>query len=312
MELRDLDLNLLVILHELTDKGSVSKAAKSLGMSQPAVSNALNRLRKALGDDLFLRTSRRITPTRYAENMKEPIAHALEMILGAVNTATVFDPVTTTRSFRVALTDVGEIYFLPTLMPLLSKAGPGITISSVRNTAVNLKDEMESGDIDLAMGLLPELNFGFFKRRLFSQRYLCLFRQSHPLAQTGVTLAAFEAAEHINVTAAGSGYAAIEAAFERARVRRNVKLQVPHFIAVGRILQATDMIAVVPEAYACHALESGGLASAPCPIELPAITINILWHAKNHRDAGNQWLRRLIFENFSELTMRRVMNHSQR
>lgn len=300
MKLRDLDLNLLVVLHELLAQGSASKAAESLGMSQPAVSNSLNRLRKMLGDDLFLRTSKGLTPTRFAEDLNEPIAHALQVILDSVNTVSTFDPATSNRNFTVALTDVGEIYFLPALMQLLSKAGPGITISSVRNTNVNLRDEMESGRIDLAIGLLPDLDFGFFQRKLFSQQYVCLFRRGHPFEATGWTRKRFEAAEHIGVQAEGTGYAAIDAMLERAGIKRNVKLHVPNFVAVAHILQSTDMVAIVPAAYAKRTFGSENLSTAPCPVEIPAIGINILWHAQNHRDPGNQWLRQLVFEQFSE------------
>ncbi|QBR03759.1 LysR family transcriptional regulator [Paraburkholderia pallida] len=299
MKLRELDLNLLLVLHELLAQGSASKAAESLGMSQPAVSNSLNRLRKMLGDDLFLRTSKGLTPTRFAEHLNEPIAHALRVILDSVNAVSIFDPATSNRNFNVALTDVGEIYFLPALMQLLSKAGAGITINSVRNTAVNLRDEMESGRIDLAIGLLPDLDFGFFQRKLFSQQYVCLFRRGHPFETLGCTREGFEAAEHVSVLAEGTGYSAIEAMLDRARVKRNVKLHVPNFVAVGYILQSTDMVAIVPAAYARRAFGTETLATAPCPIDIPEISINVLWHAQNHRDAGNQWLRQLIYEHFA-------------
>jgi DNA-binding transcriptional LysR family regulator len=182
---------------------------------------------------------------------------------------------------------------------VLSGAGPGITITSVRNTAVNLRDEMEKGRVDLALGLLPDLNYGFFQRRLFSQRYVCLLRNSHPLAHKPLTLAEFEAAEHISVIAEGTGHEAIEATFERLGITRHIRLRVPHFVAVGHILNSTDLIAVAPEAYARRAFEMTQLVSAPCPVELPEITINMLWHAQNHRDPGNQWLRQLVFEQFS-------------
>jgi DNA-binding transcriptional LysR family regulator len=301
MKLRDLDLNLLVVLSELLAQGTASKAAKSLGMSQPAVSNALNRLRKMLGDDLFLRTSKGLTPTRFAENLSEPIAYALQIILDSVNTAPVFDPATSSRNFRIALTDVGETYFLPALTTLLSKAGPGITITSVRHTMVNLRDEMESGRIDLALGVVPEIEFGFFQRTLFTTRYVCLFRQGHPCAATGLTKERFEAAEHIRITAEGTAHADIEATFERSRIKRKVKIEVPHFVAVAHILLSSDMIAVVPEAYAARTFELTKLATATCPFDLPELKINILWHAQNHRDSGNQWLRQLIHGQFSQL-----------
>jgi DNA-binding transcriptional LysR family regulator len=299
MKLRDLDLNLLVVLYEVLNKGSFSKAAHSLGMSQPAVSNALSRLRKILGDDLVLKTSKGIAPTPFARNMAEPVGRALEAILDAVGTVSVFDPATSERNFKVALTDVGEIYFLPSIMSLLSREGRRITISTVRITDVTLKDEMEQGQIDLAIGPQPNFEFGFYQRRLFTQQYVCLFRKDHPCAKDGMTLTGFEAAEHVSIGDEGPGHAAIEAAFQRAGVKRDVKLCVPNFVAVVHILDSTDMIAVVPELFARSARENMGLVSARPPIDLPEVAINITWHAQYHRDAANKWLRQLVVDQFS-------------
>jgi DNA-binding transcriptional LysR family regulator len=299
MKLRDFDLNLLVILHELLKQGSVSKAAESLGVSQPAVSNSLNRLRKLLGDDLFLRTSRGFAPTRLADSMTGPIAHALETILSAINNTSGFDPKTSERRFDVGLTDIGEMYCLPDLLRVLPKYGPGIAIRSIRNSSVDLKAEMESGQVDLAIGLLTDLDFGFFQRRLFSQRYVCMFRRNHPLMSQGLTFEAFKSADHISVTSEGKGHSAIEAVLDRAVIKRKIKLWVPQFVAVGPILRSTDLIAVVPETYARRIFESADLIFSPCPVELPETTINILWHAQHHRDPGNRWLRQLIFDQAS-------------
>src|SRR4051812_24245589 len=157
MELRDLDLNLLVVFNQLLAEGSVSKVAENLGLSQPTVSNALARLRKLTDDALFLRTTKGMVPTPFAQQMADPIAHALGMIHSAVNQKSSFDPATARRAFTMGVTDIGEIYFLPKLMRELATVAPGVTMSTVRNSAVNLKDEMEAGHIDLAIGLLPQL-----------------------------------------------------------------------------------------------------------------------------------------------------------
>jgi DNA-binding transcriptional LysR family regulator len=298
LHLRDIDLNLLVILHELLNQHSVSKAATKLGMSQPAVSNALNRLRKVIGDDLFMRTSRGIVPTPFAENLRAPLAHALLVLQDAVNTVANFDSATTVRQFRIAMTDVGQIHFLPQLISMLGHAGPGISIDTIRLDTVDLKSEMESGVIDLAFGFLPDLQFEFFQRRLFSQNYVCLMRKDNPLSTTQLDLDAFEGAEHLSVLAEGTGHSRVEAILNSANIKRKIKLRVPNFFALGYILQSTDLIAVVPEAYAIPSAPIFGLITKPCPVELPEITINILWHSQNHRDAGNQWLRNLIAEQF--------------
>jgi DNA-binding transcriptional LysR family regulator len=303
MELNEIDLNLLNVFNELLKRGSVSGAARALDISQPGVSNALNRLRTLLGDELFLRTSRGMEPTPFAEMLAEPIAFALSTIHSTINQRAAFDPATSQRSFTVAMTDIGEIYFLPKLIKLLAKVAPQVTLSTVRNNAVNLRDEMEAGRVDLAIGLLPDLKTGFFQRRLFDQRYVCLLRKDHPLAQQSITLESFTAADHVVIVSAGTGHGRVDELIEQAGVQRKVKLRVPHFVAVGHILQASDMIAVVPERFAERTVEPFGLAYLPCPVKLPEISINILWHAKNHREPGNQWLRTLIFEAFSDNKM---------
>jgi DNA-binding transcriptional LysR family regulator len=299
MELHDIDLNLLVVFNELLRQRRVSAVAETLGISQPAISNALNRLRRLLGDELFLRTSKGMIPTPFAETLAEPIGFALSAIHNTLNARTIFDPASSTRTFTVAMTDIGEIYFLPTLMKRLGQTAPNVSISTVRNTSDTLQEEMEAGRVDLAIGFIPDLKAGFFQRRLFRQRYVCIFRKGHPLAKTGMTLSAFREAEHVAIVAEGTGHGMVDAVIQRAGITRNLRLRVPHFVAVGHILQTTDLIAVVPQAYATKTLEPFRLEQVPCPVKIPDIVINVLWHAKNHREPGNQWLRQLIFEAFS-------------
>ncbi|WP_027802470.1 LysR family transcriptional regulator [Paraburkholderia dilworthii] len=299
MELHDIDLNLLVVFNELLRQRRVSAVAEKLGISQPAISNALNRLRRILGDELFLRTSKGMIPTPFAETLAEPIGFALGAIYNTLNATTTFDPASSSRTFTVAMTDIGEIYFLPALMKRLGKIAPNVTISTVRRTSDTLQEEMETGRVDLAIGFIPDLKTGFFQRRLFRQRYVCIFRKGHAVAKAGMTLAAFREAEHVSIVAEGTGHGMVDDVIQRAGMARNIRLRVPHFVAVGHILQTTDLIAVVPQAYATRTLAPFALEQAACPVKIPDIAINVLWHAKNHREPGNQWLRQLVFEEFS-------------
>jgi DNA-binding transcriptional LysR family regulator len=300
MELRELDLNLLLVFQQLLVERRVSRVAEKLGISQPGVSNALARLRRHLDDPLFLRTTRGMEPTPLAEQLAEPVGRALELLQAAVNRRTVsWEPARSERSFTLGMTDIGEIYFLPRLMDTLAREAPGARVNTVRNTAVQLKDEMEAGHVDLAIGLIPQLKAGFYQRRLFRQRYVCLFRQGHALARKRrVTLADFEAAEHVVVVSAGTGHGKVDELLQRAGVRRRVRLTVPHFVAVGHILQSTDMVATVPERFAERFAQQVvgpfGLAAAPHPAALPEIAINLFWHARVHKDPANQWLRERV------------------
>jgi DNA-binding transcriptional LysR family regulator len=294
MELRDIDLNLLVIFNQLLIERRVSKVAQTLGLSQPAVSNALARLRKLTDDTLFHRTTRGMEPTPYAQQLAEPVSQALGIIHSAVNHKAFFDPPTTKRSFTVGMTDIGEIYFLPALMEELAKVAPGVTISTVRNNNVILRDELEAGRVNLAIGLLPQLKAGFFQRRLFKQRYVCLFRKGHELDKRKVSLAEFSSADHVLVVSEGTGHGKVDELLERRRVARKVLLTVPHFVAVGHILHQSNMVATVPERLAQALVTPFDLVYVKHPATLPEIAINLFWHAKFHRDPANEWLRRLI------------------
>ncbi|HWH81426.1 MAG TPA: LysR family transcriptional regulator [Burkholderiaceae bacterium] len=300
MLLKEIDLNLLVVFHQLMLQRRVARVAEHLGLSQPAVSNALARLRKLLDDPLFTRSPSGMQPTPRAEQLAAPVAQALEALHGALNQRSSFAPAASERTFTVGMTDIGEIYFLPRLMDALAQASPGVAVSTVRNAAIRLKEEMEAGHVDLAIGLLPQLKGGFFQRRLFTQRYVCLFRRGHALDKKRVSLREFSAAEHVVVVSEGTGHGRVDELLRRTGVRRTVRLTVPHFVAVGHILQHTDMVATVPERLAQVLVEPFGLAVAAHPARLPQIGIHVFWHARMHRDPSNQWLRSLVVETFAD------------
>jgi DNA-binding transcriptional LysR family regulator len=300
MELHEIDLNLLVIFNQLLVERRVSKVADNLGISQPAVSNSLAKLRKLFGDELFLRTPKGMEPTPFADQLAESVSYALAMIHSGVNQRTSFDPAMERRSFTVGMTDIGEIVFLPTLIERVRREAPGIALSTVRNAAVNLRDELESGKVDMAIGLLPQLNAGFFQRRLFMQRYVCLMRHGHRLAKKRITLAEYAGAEHLVVDAAGTGHGMVDAMLRRSGIERTVRLTVPHYVSVGHILQSSDLITTVPATLADRLLEPFGLVKVAHPAKLPEVAINAFWHAKYHRSPANRWLRSIVHELFGD------------
>jgi DNA-binding transcriptional LysR family regulator len=300
MELKNVDLNLLLVFKQLLAEKRVSKVAESLGLTQPGVSNALKRLRLLLGDELFVRTVRGMEPTPYALRLAEPIAYALSAIHDALNEVARFDPATSKRKFTVGMTDVGEVYLLPRLMAELHRKAPGVSVSTVRNTAVNLQDEMEAGNVDLAIGMLPQLKSGYFQRRLFRQSYVCMLRKGHLLDKDVVTAEEFREAEHVMVVSGDPGHAIADLAIERGGVQRKVGLTVPHFIAVGHILSNSSMIATVPERYAMACVKPFGLRYLTHPVPIPEISINVFWHAKFNKEPANKWLRTLICDSFAD------------
>lgn len=300
MELSDIDLNQLVLFHHLMVERRVSRVAEKLGLTQPAVSNTLAKLRRQFGDELFVRTPAGMVPTPFAEQMAEPIGYALGMIHSGLNQQGRFDPASVKRAVSIGMTDIGEIVFLPRLAERLQQEAPGVSLSTVRTTATNLREDMESGKVDLAIGPLPQLKAGFFQRRLFRQRYVCLFRKGHPLDRKRLTLADFKAAEHLVIVSAGTGHGQVDELIRRAGVERRVRLTIPHFVSVGHLLRSTDMVATVTERLAESLVEPFDLSWRPHPVPLPEVAINVFWHAKVHRSPAHQWLRGLVFELFGE------------
>lgn len=307
MDLARLDLNLLLVFHHLLREKRVSAVATVLGMSQPAVSSALGRLRSSLGDSLFLRTQRGMEPTPYALQLAEPVATALDGLQQALNVRASFDPATSERSFTLAMTDVGEMYFLPVLMDALAGAAPGVTLNVVAVTSASLKDDMASGRTDLALGLLPQLQAGFFQQALFRQPYVCLMREGHPLAHAeGLTLSDFAAASHVRVMAAGTGHGRIDAAIsetlEQQGLQRRIRLTVPNYVALGDVLGHSDLIATVPQRFAQRVTSPFALTTRPLPLAVDGSAIHQFWHARLHKDPGHQWLRELVAQCFGDGT----------
>lgn len=300
MNLNDLDLKLLRVFHQLMIERRVSSAAQSLGVSQPAVSNALKRLRKLMGDELFLRTAQGMLPTPLAEQIAEPIAYAIDSIRAVVNHQVHFDPAVAERDFVIGLIDAGEMFFLPTLLAQVCRQAPGVGIVAARGVGSSLKEDMEAGRIDVAIGLMPQMQGNFFRQRLFRQGFVLAFRQDHPLAKKAdIGLDDFTRAEHLLVSTS-AGQAEIDRLMDRKGIGRRVRATVPHFNAIGPILEQTDLVATVPLGLAAMLERPFGIRSVSHPVSLPEASIDIFWNARLHRDPANQWLRRLIFKLFSD------------
>jgi DNA-binding transcriptional LysR family regulator len=300
MELRELDLNLLLVFDEVLRAGQVSEAAKRLKLTQSAVSNALARLRRSTGDELFVRTTAGMQPTPYATRMAEPVAFALAHLERAFLREAAFDPATSHTRFTIAMTDVGEAYFMPKLIEACAVRAPEVTIASVRAGLFNLRAEMETGRVDLAIGAFEDAPNVFYQRRLFTQAYAVMFRVGHPLCEDDITLERLSATRHLIVDAMESPYDDINHALAHAGIDLDASFRVSHFAAVPYVLSTTDLVATVPQKLAEQAAATFGLAFAASPLHSPALQTNIFWHRRYHQDEGNHWLRTMVAEVFGE------------
>jgi DNA-binding transcriptional LysR family regulator len=222
----------------------------------------------------------------------------LALIHSGLNQRPHFEPAFERRAVTIGMTGIGEIAFLPELLARLRLEAPGITLNTVRTSVTTLREDMESGREDLAIGLLPELKAGFFQRRLFTQRYVCLFRKGYPLDRKGFTLSDFQETEHPLIASAGTGHGKVDDLIRRSGIERKVRLTVPHFMSVGHILQRSDMVAAVTERLAQSLADPFSLIVRPHPVAWPDVAINLFWHAKMYRSGLHQWLRGVVFDLF--------------
>jgi DNA-binding transcriptional LysR family regulator len=302
IEPSSIDLNLLSVFQEVYRERQISAAARRLGLTQSAVSNALARLRRTFGDELFVRTAHGMQPTPLAQQMAEPIGAAMAQVALALSQRSRFDAGTSARRFTLAMTDVGEVYFMPTLIERCRALAPNVEIASSRVNGLTLKDDMESGRVDLAIGAFEDASEALYQRQLFRQRFVTMFRKGHPLGRGTVDLARFAGATHLIVDAAQSPYDRINTLLAKAGVgaQGHGKYRVPHFTAVPYIVATSELVVTVPQKLAESAAGPFGLEWIEPPLQLPTLQTNVFWHRRFNHDPGIGWLRGLIVEVFAE------------
>lgn len=301
LDVASLDLNLLVVFDAILKEGSITAAARRVGLSQPAASSALNRLRRAFDDPLFVRTARGMRPTPHAELLAPPLQRACELIAGSLEIGGSFDPLAATRTFAFRMTDIGEAIFLPRLLVALAEHAPRVRVRVPGIPARGEQDAMAAGAVDLAVGLFPDLKAGFFQQRLYRDRFVCLVRADHPRVKGALSRRQFAELPHAVVAAEGAGHeAALERAFAQRGLRRRPALTIPHFMAVPVIVSQSDCVAVVPRRLALAFASLPGLRMLEPPIRIPPMEIRQHWHERYHHDPANKWLRGLVATLFLE------------
>ncbi|MBI5108447.1 MAG: LysR family transcriptional regulator [Rhodocyclales bacterium] len=299
MNISEFDLNLLVVFEAVLADGSISRAAERLNLSQPAVSNALARMRKATGDRLFVRLGNSMVPTPYAQGIADPIRQALAGIRVSLGASQEFDPATSQRGFSIFLTDLGEAYFLPRLLERLNRIAPGILLRTLPMPAEAAENALRNGEVDLAIGNLPNLGAGFYVQRLFRDRYVCVLRRDHPAIGERITAKQFAAASHAIVTPGGWGHGIIERTLIAHGLEQRITLRMQNFLVLASIVATTDMVAIVPHSVGSQLSQHNDVKLLPLPIAIPAFDVKQCWQERFHGDQGNRWLRQQFMDLFS-------------
>ena len=292
----ELDLNLLRVLVILGDERSVSGAAVRLGKSQPAISSALGKLRAYFGDPLLIRSGNSMEPTPRALMLIETARTLLGRVHKEIEAAPTFDPATSTQPVSLALSDVGEVVFLPRILTELRRQAPHVMVRSVSLPPGGVGQGLEDGTIDLAVGYFPDLKrFNFFQQGLFEDTFASLIRVDHPVATGKLTLKQYLQIEHAVVRAESRTEEVIEQFLTRKRLRRNVVLTTPHFASAPMVVAHSDLIVTIPEPMARYFSHvSAHLRMVELPFKPPRIQLKQFWHRKFHHDERSRWLRGVV------------------
>ena len=302
MPSRSFDLNLIPVLVAIYDHHSVGAAALHLGVSQPAVSSALARLRQSYGDPLFLRVSHGMEPTARMRSLIGPLREALARVDGTFTMDRDFDPGTTKRTFTFAMSDLGEMVFMPKILRRIRELAPSASVRSVAATPTQIELGLESGAIDLAVGYFPDLREkSFLEQHLFFHHFVCLLRADHPIRATTLTRAQFLSLEHAVVYGAGRSYEIFERFLRAKRIQRRVVLQTPHFMSIPSIISQSDLIVTVPHAVGMFVKSAHmNIRIAQPPMRTPRIDLKQHWHRNFQRDPKSKWLRELVASLFTD------------
>lgn len=291
IDIRKLDLNLLVAFDAIMRRRNVSRAAAELGLSQSTISNSLKRLRDSLDDPLFVRESHGVAPTPFAERLSVHVETALAAIRDGLEENRAFDPATAQRTFNIIMTDIAEAVILPRVLDMCRGTAPGVAIRAVNLPIDRTADALRSGEADLAIGFLPDFEGRFYQRFLFDTDYVCIAAAGNPVAKGKFTLEKYLAARHAIPEAPGTGHSVVQQTVERRGIDLRVGARVPHFLSIPFVVASSDLIATIPRAFVTVLGATPPVEILPHPLSLPKVEIKLLWHERYHADAASRWLR---------------------
>lgn len=295
-----LDLNLLVAFDALLSERNVTRAASRVGLGQSAMSHNLARLRRLFGDELFTRGADGMRPTPRALALAQPVQEALQKVQSAVLQGGAFNPATANRVFRIGLADSIEVAIIPALVERLQTLAPGVSLRLRPANRGDILQELDSGQLDLGIGVFEHGQIYHFRRQLYTDHFLCLFSPEQIGLPPPLTLDQYLAFPHILTSLTDDTRGVVDEALAKRKLRRKVVMTTPGFLAVPFVVRRSRVMITMPSRLAHYFAEAFSLATSPVPIKLPRFTISLLWHGSFNQDLSHLWLRQTIASLVSE------------
>jgi DNA-binding transcriptional LysR family regulator len=305
LNFRTLDLNLLRVFNEVMTERSLTKAANKLSLTQPAVSNALRRLREVLGDDLLRRSGQGVEPTPRALALWPTVQDALRQLQASLSPER-FEPAQASTTFVLAMADATAAELIPGLVEVLDRDAPGVTIRVVPLTTRDPRRLLNDESADMAIGYFPAVLASltaqaqagevvpFEHQRLYYSNYVCVMKREHPLAKQPLTLDRYCAARHLLVSFSGRPYGFVDEALASLGRQRHIVLTVNQFFTAGRVVANSNLLTVLPRHFVSVTGISDQLLLRELPFDVPPVHVDALWHRRLHHDSAHQWLRAVV------------------
>ncbi len=292
MNWRAFDLNLLVAFDGLMQERSVTRAGKRLGMSQPALSHALNRLRHLLKDQLFIRTPKGMLPTPRAEQLALPLRQALADMQRALEPEA-FVPAETRRHFAIAINNYAAVVVAAPLVAAVSRAAPLVQLDLRASGTLNVFDLLDNGELDVAIGTFDQVGERFASAVLLEDEFVAVMRRGHPAGRGRLTASSFGALKHVHISSSGDDTGFIDRSLATRGSKRHIALRLP-YLAAGAVLVNSDLVASLSRRVAAALVRGATLERRELPFTSPPVRTSLLWHRRLDGSSAHRWLRDLI------------------
>lgn len=298
MKISAFDLNLFVIMNSIYTEGSLTKAAEVVGITQPAVSNALSRLREKFEDDLFVRTGSGMVPTQKTENIIKDIQNALQLMQKSVNEPDEFDPATSQKTFRISLGDINEGRILAILISKIEKQAPNIKLECYYIARGQVPHALATNELSFAVDPFIPNSKDTNSTKVFSDKFVIAHRANHPVSKiTEITLDEALELKYINISNRKRGASVVEMEMQKMQLQPEIALRAQHYLVTPEIVRSTDLCLLCSETFA----KKHGLSYVNLPFDVPPLEQYLIWHKSDDNDGSHIWMRTLIAESFQEV-----------
>jgi len=302
MNLSDKDLNLFVVFDVIYTERNLTKSGEVLGITQPAVSNALSRLRENFNDELFVRTSKGMVPTPVAENMVNDIRQALDLIRNSISESESFNPKTANATFRISIGDTSEYRLLPQLIKNISNSAPGVDVESYLTPRTETPKELAAGNIDFAIDPPIHSDPNLRNKKIYQDDYVLVVNKKHPIAKKKkISLEDYLNLSHIHISKRASGLGHVDTTLNRLGLTRRIALRAQHFLVAPYIIDQSNLVMTTIKSFS----RGRELKVFQLPFKINPLVLHLYWHVNKDMDPANKWMRELILKTYGKIQGKR-------